>query len=244
MRGVLLFLVKAVILLTMKHLLLLHGAIGASIQLQPLAAELSGEYQVYTLEFSGHGNTQLSEDSFSIQLFANDVLLWMDSNNIATVSIFGYSMGGYVGMYLALHFPERIDKLITLATKYHWDEATAAKEIQMLNANKIAEKLPAFATILAERHTAIGWREMLQKTADMMVSLGSKSVLTTQDYAAIAKPVLVLLGDRDKMVSLEETLAVYKALPNAQLGILPNTPHPIEQVNVLLLSTVVRLFFQ
>jgi pimeloyl-ACP methyl ester carboxylesterase len=226
----------------MKLLLLLHGAIGASAQLQPLAEELAADYLVHTLEFYGHGKTPLNQDTFSIQLFANDVLRWMDSSSISSVSIFGYSMGGYVGMYLSLHFPERVDKLITLATKYHWDEATATKEIQMLNADKIAEKLPAFATTLAERHTALGWREMLQKTAQMMVEMGGKNVIAPEHYSSITKQVMILLGDRDKMISLEETLVVYKALPTAQLGILPNTQHPIEQVSVKLLSTFIRLF--
>lgn len=226
----------------MKHLLLLHGAIGASAQLQPLADKLKDTHNIHVLEFSGHGNTPSTNDQFSIQLFADDVLRWMDSSNVDKMSIFGYSMGGYVGMYLARHFPERVDKLITLATKYHWDEATSAKEIQMLNPNKIAEKLPAFAATLAERHTAIGWQSVLNRTAEMMISLGANNVLNAEDYKAVTTPVLVLLGDRDKMVSFDETLVAYKSLPNAQLGVLPATPHPIEQVNVDLLSAFIDRF--
>jgi hypothetical protein len=44
------------------------------------------------------------------------------------------------------------------------------------------------------------------------------------------------------MVTLDETLAVYKALPNARMGMLPNTPHPVEQVDVALLSFMVGSF--
>jgi hypothetical protein len=51
-----------------------------------------------------------------------------------------------------------------------------------------------------------------------------------------------MLGDRDKMVTLEETVTVYKNLLNAQLCILPNTPHPLEQVNVDLLAYVIYTF--
>ena len=39
----------------MKTILLLHGAIGAADQLQPLAQVLAAHYNVHTLSFSGHG---------------------------------------------------------------------------------------------------------------------------------------------------------------------------------------------
>jgi hypothetical protein len=55
---------------------------------------------------------------------------------------------------------------------------------------------------------------------------------------------MLLLGDRDKMVLLEETVAVYKSLPNAQMAVLPCTAHPIEQVDIALLDFFVRRFFQ
>ncbi len=231
----------------MEPLLLLHGAIGASQQLHPLKDQLSKEFKIYTPDFSGHGGKAFSEESFSMELFATDVLQFMEQEHLDRVSLFGYSMGGYVGMYLAKHYPERINKVITLATKYHWDEAIAAKEIQMLNPEKIEQKLPAFAQTLRERHAPPDsyretWKEVLKMTADMMVALGNDNTLETKDYTSIMNPALLLLGDKDKMVSLEETLAVYKGLPNAQMGMLPGTQHPIEQVDIELLAFMITRF--
>jgi hypothetical protein len=37
-------------------------------------------------------------------------------------------------MWLAKNYPEKINRLITLATKFHWDEIIAAKEVKILNA--------------------------------------------------------------------------------------------------------------
>jgi hypothetical protein len=51
-----------------------------------------------------------------------------------------------------------------------------------------------------------------------------------------------MLGDRDKMVSLDETTEVYVNLPSAQLAILPNTAHPIEMVNQARLAYEIRSF--
>jgi len=52
-----------------------------------------------------------------------------------------------------------------------------------------------------------------------------------------------MLGDRDKMVSQEETARIQKSIPNAQLAILPGTPHPIEQVDISLLTGHLRHFY-
>lgn len=226
----------------MQDLILLHGAIGAADQLEPLANALRVRYRVHVLNFAGHGGRPYGEGGFSMKLFAENVLEYMDEQGLSTANIFGYSMGGYVGMYLARHHAERVGKVVTLATKYHWDEAVAAKEVQMLNAEKIEQKLPAFAEALSSRHQPNDWKEVLQHTAGMLTALGANNTLKPEDYAQITTPVMVLLGDKDKMVGLDETVAVYKALPNACMGVLPNTQHPIEQVDVELLAQLIVRF--
>ena len=216
----------------MQHLLLLHGAIGAKDQLEELEKSLQDKFIVHRINFSGHGGEVFSDEPFSISLFADEVLNYLSSQNIEQASIFGYSMGGYVAMYLAKYFPGKINKVVTLATKFHWDEAVAAKESGMLNAEKMEEKIPAFAKVLAERHVPNDWKIVLQKTKDMLVEMGNKNPLSLEDYTSIQQPVLVMLGDKDKMVTMEETVAVYEKLPNGKLMVLPETEHPIEKVDV------------
>lgn len=225
----------------MKTILLLHGAIGAADQLEPLAAQLRESYTVRTLNFSGHGGTA-DNGAFSIPAFAQEVLAYLDAEGLLQVSIFGYSMGGYVALYLAKQHPERVEKIVTLATKFHWDEPTAAKEAQMLDAEKIAIKVPAFAAALEKRHAPNDWEALLNKTKDMLHAMGANNPLQVADYAAIQTPVTVCLGDADKMVTLDETLAVYKTLPHAKLAVLPATQHPIEQANILLLAFIIKQF--
>ena len=182
-------------------------------------------------------------EGYSIRVFANDVLDYMQLNGLEQVSILGYSMGGYVAMYLAAHCPDRVERVMTLATKYLWTEEIAAREVKMLVPEKIEEKLPAFAATLAQRHAQVNWKEVLHATAAMMRDLGEMPVLTEEVYARISIPCMLLLGDRDKMVSLEETVDVYKSLPNAQMAVLPGTAHPIEQVDITLLDFFARRFF-
>lgn len=226
----------------MQHLLLLHGALGSAGQLTPLAEQLQQHYTVHRFNFFGHGGTALPGEPLSIPLFAAQIGDYLQQHGLQQVVLAGYSMGGYAAMYFARHHPQQARAVITLAAKYHWDPAVAAKEIKMLDAATIEQKVPAFAQQLAQRHAPADWKLLLQKTADMMQQLGAQHPLQPEDYAGISTPALLLLGDRDKMVSLDETLAVYRQLPNAQLGVLPATPHPIEQVDASLLTMLMKRF--
>ncbi|MBL7701153.1 MAG: alpha/beta hydrolase [Ferruginibacter sp.] len=228
----------------MQAILLLHGAIGAADQLSRLEKELKSSYSVYRLNFSGHGGLPLADKEFSITHFASEVTQFLDKNNIESIHIFGYSMGGYVAMYLAKHHPQKVKKMITLATKFNWDETIAANETKMLNPAKIEEKLPDFAAALQKRHAPNDWKLVLEKTAAMLTEMGKDNPLKSGDYLEIQHPTLIMLGDRDKMVTLDETVAVYKSLPKAQLAILPNTSHPIEMVNIDRLAFEIRSFLQ
>jgi len=225
----------------MQDLLLLHGAIGSKDQFAALTEKLKGHFNIHTLNFSGHGDANMS-GSFSIAAFADKVLEYIHSKDIQTIDIFGYSMGGFVALYLAKRHPEKIGKIFTLATKFLWTPEIAQREIRMLDAAKIAEKIPAFANELEKRHNT-DWKIVLQKTADMMVGLGENNPLQTEDYKVIGNPVRIAIGDKDMMVTLEETIAVYRDLPNATFAVFPNTQHPIEKVDVERLAGEICSFF-
>lgn len=226
----------------MQHLILLHGALGSKDQLQPLTKALDNTFQVHSFNFGGHGGRPFPDIAFSIPLFAKQIAEYMKETNIAQANIFGYSMGGYAAMHLARHHPDKINRLITLAAKFHWDDKTAAREVKMLDGNTIREKVPAFAARLQQHHAPNDWLVLLDKTKELLTNLGKQNTLQLEDYAAITAPSLILLGDRDKMVTLDETVAVYKQLPNAQLGVLPGTPHAFEQVNVPVLAEMIMRF--
>lgn len=214
----------------MNNLLILHGAIGSVKQFTHLIKFLGNDFNVYAIDFSGHGGSAIPDEQFSIEMFANNVLEWMDQKGIEKIDIFGYSMGGYVGLFLARFYPEKIGRVFTLATKFHWHEETAQREAAMLDPGRIMEKFPAFAEELKHRHSPEDWAEVLRKTAEMMINLGHNNTLKDADFRRIENNVLLSVGDRDKMVSIEETLGVYCQLKNGSMLVLPDTHHPIEKV--------------
>jgi len=225
----------------MKNIILLHGAIGAKDQLEPLAVELKQRgYNVYTLSFSGHGNTPF-QNNFGIEQFASELEQFIKENKSKQPHIFGYSMGGFVALYLAKHKPSLIGNIITLGTKFEWSPEISQKEIRMLDPKTIIEKVPKFVEALKARHGE-DWEGLLRITSDMMIALGDKDCLTLEDFSAIENKILIGLADKDTMVSLKETVDVYSKLKNGSMYMLPNTKHPIETVNTHLLAEIIENF--
>lgn len=224
----------------MKHLVVLHGALGSAHQFDRLCAALP-DVTVHVLEFHGHGTTADVDLPWSIDLLVDqleDLLKHLPTG----LPVFGYSMGGYVALRLAQRRPELMSKILTLGTKLDWSVEGAAREIRMLDADKIEAKVPAFAADLQRRHGADRWKTVLAKTADLMVGLGQEPLLTPESVSTLVTPVRYGIGDRDEMVTLEETMRFYRATPAAELTVLPGTRHPIEKVDLDLLVAEISRF--
>ena len=112
----------------------------------------------------------------------------------------------------------------------------------MLQPDLIEQKVPAFARKLSESHGDERWKNILNKTATMLKRMGETNPIAKEDYALIQSPSLIMLGDRDKMVTLNETVTVYQSLPNAQLAVLPGIPHLLDQADSSLLAYHIRRF--
>lgn len=227
--------------MTKPNLLLLHGALGSGEQMTSLEKALSVKYNTYLMDFEGHGDSQSDQD-FSIELFTRNVADFLLANEIAKTNIFGYSMGGYVALNLARLHPDRIEKIVTYGTKFDWNPDGAQKETKMLDAEKIEQKVPAFAQKLQSVHKVAGWKSVLRKTAEMMVALGEEPVLTPKILAAIKVPVLIGIGDQDHMVSIDESRSAAENLYNGALKIIENGKHPLEKNDAKQLSDLISDF--
>ncbi|RZJ29760.1 MAG: alpha/beta hydrolase, partial [Flavobacterium sp.] len=197
---------------------------------------------VHLHDFPGHGLGE--KKPFTMDDLVSSLKEEISNLGSGPVNIFGYSMGGFVALYLCRNNPERIGKIFTFATKFEWTPDIAWRETKMLDAEKIEEKIPAFAKQLELRHAPSDWKSVLQKTADMMIGLGNSNPLQLADFASIVHQVRISIGDKDTMVSLDETVAVYRELKNASLLVMPDTQHPIERVDADRLSSEIKEFFK
>jgi len=230
--------------MTRPDLLLLHGALGAGDQFSALLPLLGMIGKVHTPDFEGHGQAESVDRPFRAEYFVENIIRYLEDNDLSVVDIFGYSMGGFVGLCLARLYSDRVRRIFTFATKFHWTPDTAAREASYLDPDILLQKAPEFAHALEIRHSRCGWKTVLAKTKEMTLRLCRESLLSEADFRLISQPARLTMGDRDKMVSLEETIATFRLLPNAQLQIFPATPHPIEQVSSETLATAMTHYFK
>lgn len=214
-----------------QQLILLHGALGSETQFDTLAELLAPAFdRIHSFNFTGHGGN-ITGKEFSIELFVNDLLGYLDDHQIERAAIFGHSMGGYVALQMARDYPKRARKIMTLGTKFDWRQETASKEIRQLNPELIELKVPSFAESLSKRHFPQDWRQVVRQTASMMAKLGNGSAMGPPDFSRIQAEVIVCLGSEDNFVTREESIEVTNLLPNAKFQIIPGFKHPLESVD-------------
>ncbi|HRI58186.1 MAG TPA: alpha/beta hydrolase [Saprospiraceae bacterium] len=227
----------------MTPLVLLHGALGSVAQFDLLRSSLPSDRPVYALNFPGHGGVPTNAP-FSMAYFSGFVLDFLEKENLSQADIFGYSMGGYVALYLAWKHPDRVRRIFTLGTKLDWSPETAKGMNRMFDVEKIEVKVPYFAAMLAKTHTPLDWKDVCRNTAAFLDDLGNGGGLPSEAYPQIACPVRIGLGELDNVVTPEECRTVADALPNGRFEIIPGSKHPIEQVDVVLLAERLQDFFR
>lgn len=205
-------------------ILYLHGALGSAKDFERW--DLSNQ----ALTFPGHGGMPFDAD-FSVAAFAH----FLAEHLSEPAHLIGYSMGGYVALYTALHHPEKVKSVLTLATKFNWNKEQAAAEASLLNPEAMQAKQPEYYKRLCEKH-GNQTNLLLQKTSELLQDLGENPLLTKELFPEIKARVRICVGDRDKMVSISESLQVFSQIPNASFSVWPSTPHPIEKVNPELFS--------
>ncbi|MEB3345481.1 alpha/beta hydrolase [Aquimarina gracilis] len=213
-----------------ENIVLLHGALGSKNQFKELTNILSKELNVLVFDFEGHGGKPITHD-YSIDLFTEQTLAFIKENKIQGAHIFGYSMGGYVGLNVARKYNGVIGKIMTLGTKFDWTPAFAEQEVKMLNPVKMQEKVPKFTKYLKKVHSERYWSHVVEQTAKMMSDLGNNPTLQEKEIMHIDNETLIGIGDLDKMVGHEESKRIANSLLKGQFKVIDNCPHPIEQVD-------------
>lgn len=96
-------------------ILLLHGALGSAEQLSPFAQVLREHFEVHCFTFYGDGGKGNPDQPFRIEHFAEELAKELRQLRIGPLSVFGYSMVGYVALYLARQAPEFLHIFLHLA---------------------------------------------------------------------------------------------------------------------------------
>ena len=204
-------------------LILLHGALGSAEQMSGVQSFYEKQRTAWCLNLPGHGGIA-APGPFSMELFEDALLRFLEEKKIDKVGFFGYSMGGYAALWFAWKHPERVQEVTTLGTKLAWTPETSAGMQRMFDAEKIALKAPQLAEHLARVHAPLDWKLLCQQTADFLHDLGAGKGIPEHAYAEIRCPVVIHRGTADHVVTLEECTHVAHLIPASSAS--PSSSRP------------------
>jgi 2-succinyl-6-hydroxy-2,4-cyclohexadiene-1-carboxylate synthase len=226
---------------TLPSLLLLHGFMGSSNDFHSAIPILAQHFRCIGIDLPGHGQTPINDDDF-VSTTAQILELVPDN-----CYLYGYSLGGRLALYLALHYPDRWQKVIVASASFGLPTAQMRQARQRQDA-AIARKLrqpdldftafiqnwyqqpvfaginehPNFSQLIASRLT--NQPSALARSLETM-GLGQQPYLG-ELLKANKIPLLLLVGEQDaKFVEINKQMA--SLCPKTKLITVPNCSHNI-----------------
>lgn len=99
-----------------KVVLLIHGNMTSSLHWDVVLEKMDRRFTLYAVDLRGFGESTYHRPIASLADFADDVRQFLDVVGLSRVSVVGWSTGGGVAMELAANWPERVEKLVLLAS--------------------------------------------------------------------------------------------------------------------------------
>lgn len=205
---------------------LLHSGGMTRREWDPYLAELSAQHRLIVPTALAHGASPRREQ-LTIRSMGESVLQLLDALGISRAHILGSSMGGATALWIARHHLARVDKLIVFRSSYRSSPAVAEAVAKMGEAE--TWRRWGLEGFMRREHQPQGgpeaWIEVTRKVVSMLHGPASDRNQTLEALRAIDRPTLLIAGDRDPVVPLDEVIAMYRALPQASLWIAPNATH-------------------
>lgn len=215
-------------------LLVLSNSIGTDLHMwDGQIAAFGKHFRVLRYDARGHGASSVPPGPYSLARLGEDVIDLLDSLGVQRAHFLGLSLGGFVGQWLALNVPQRIERLVLantsawLGPQQQWDariaEVLAAENLQGTAATFLANWFPAAwlepqrpevkpfrATLLAtNRHGLAGSFAAVQET-DLRTALRD-----------VRLPTLVIAGEFDTVTAASHGELIAREIPGARLLTLP-----------------------
>lgn len=245
-------------------LLLLHGFTGRVENWAQLIPKLSLAYHTIAIDLLGHGQTDApaAPHRYAMPAAAKDLITIIDALDLSPLHLYGYSMGGRLSLYLALHYPERIRSLTLESSSPGLKtaaERTARKEMDESLATQIEtegvtafvdywEQLPLFASQhklpvdVRTNHRQWRLQNRPEGLANSLRGMGTGVQPSLWSHLSqIQPPVQLIVGELDqKFVQIGQEMT--GLLPRVNLNIVPaaghavHLEHPEVVVQILLFS--------
>jgi pimeloyl-ACP methyl ester carboxylesterase len=206
-------------------LLLLHGALGAvdpavTSSWVTLRPSLAARYCTYSLESRGHGRTNNPAGRLSYAQMAADIAAFIERLDLAPAHLAGFSDGATLGLVLGMSRPALLRSLVCVGANYCIDDHLR-HGMELFDAAALERETPEFAAELARRHDAHHhpgyWRELVRQ---VRANVEAELVWKEEDLHRIPVPTLLIMGEADFALSLEQMLSMRRSIPNSEMLIL------------------------
>lgn len=213
-------------------LVLLHGGLGSGRDWEHLIPSLAQDFHVVTVDVRGHGHSNNPSGLLTYPLIAEDLAHAIESLGLEHPYIAGWSDGGQHVLQLGFRFPKLARALIVGAADYRTsaESRTWVREFFGMTDDGDVD-LAVLDRMLgdsAPRYHAkhpggeVQWRSLARQTARLWLDYQG---LSDEEYRRIEARTLVVVGDRDEDVAVEDAVSMYRGMPNAELAVCPGADH-------------------
>jgi pimeloyl-ACP methyl ester carboxylesterase len=210
-------------------ILLIHGAGGSRLDWPGVLRRIPGS-RVLTVDLPGHGKST-GPGREQIADYAADLAGWLERLAIRRVVVVGHSMGGAIGLQLALAYPDRVAGLILLG-------AGARLRVHPDILNRIVSDPASTTALIISQEYAAGTPQAsldrgqrLLLTVDPNVMHGDLVACDRFDVMAqlgqITVPALVIAGAEDRLAPVKYSEYLAKNIPRAQLLVIERAGHMV-----------------
>lgn len=166
----------------------------------------SSRYTVYALDVRGHGRTLRGTAPFTVDQLAEDLLDFMDGQDIAQARILGSGGGGNVALAFALENPERVRRLVLNGVNLDLQGLKTGARLDLLARHRLASRLA-------------GWDPRARRRADRLGLLVNQTPIALAALEELYVPVLVIVGTRGRIRD-GHTVQIANALPYSRLEVI------------------------
>ncbi|MDR7008479.1 alpha/beta fold hydrolase [Paraburkholderia strydomiana] len=223
-----------------RALICIHG-VGSYLEAwDGVAARLGDAFRLLRFDLRGHGRSSRVKGRYEIDDFVGDVLVLADHVGFEQFDLAGFSLGGLIAQRLALTRPERLRKLVLLATVAGRTQDERARVAARLAALESGDRGSHYDASLSrwltegfqERHPELV-AQLRQRNADNDPDCYAAAyrVLAQTDFGGlldrISVPTLIATGEDDQGSNPRMANFMHQSIRQSQLAILPGLRHSI-----------------
>jgi pimeloyl-ACP methyl ester carboxylesterase len=202
-------------------LVYLHGGFSSSRELDPVRAAYAERFRVFTPDRRGHGHTPDVAGPFTYEVFAADTVAFLDEVVGGAAHLVGFSDGAITALHVALARPDLVRQMVLISGQYHQSGLLPAF---FHGPDAVAEMQASPLGAMYAAESPDGADHFAVVAAKVIENALTGPTLAAEQLAGVPARTLVMSGD-DDAVSLEHTVEMYRALPQAELAVVPGTSH-------------------